>query len=247
MSRLSLERGASVVVWDINAQALTDTVAELSRTGSIVGYRADLSDCEQITQTARKTIAEVGMIDILINNAGVVTGDFFHAHEPEDIAQTVAVNMLAPMYLTRIFLRDAIARKSGHVCNIASMASLISNPKMSVYAASKWAITGWSDSLRLEMTRLKTQVKVTTVLPYYINTGMFDGVRSLIPLLDQEKVALKIIRAIERDRIFLDMPCSHRLVRLMQGLLPVRWFDLVAGEWLGIYRTMEHFTGRKTN
>ena len=247
MSRLSLERGAKVVVWDINAQTLTDTVAELSRLGNIVGYRVDISDYEQITQTARKTKAEVGKIDILVNNAGIVTGDYFHLHEPDDITKTIAVNLLAPMYISKIFLRDAINEKSGHVCNISSMASLISNPKMSVYAASKWAITGWSDSLRLEMKRLQTQVKVSTVLPYYINTGMFDGVHSLISLLDQEKVARNIIRAIERNRIFLGMPCSHKFVRLMQGLLPVRWFDLVAGKWPGIYRTMEHFTGRKTN
>jgi all-trans-retinol dehydrogenase (NAD+) len=76
---------------------------------------------------------------------------------------------------------------------------MLSNPKMSVYAASKWAVTGWSDSLRLEMTQLHKNVHVTTVLPYYINTGMFDGVKSsIMPILKPEKVAAKVIRAIAK-------------------------------------------------
>jgi short-subunit dehydrogenase len=247
MSRLALERGAKVVIWDVNASMMTKTVDELSPVGTVVGYRVDIADYEQVVETVQKVKAEVGNIDILINNAGIVSGDYFHLHAPADITKTIAVNLVAPMLISHIFLQDMINRKSGHICNIASMAGLISNPKMAVYAASKWGMVGWSDSLRLEMIQQKTQVKITTILPYYINTGMFDGVRSCIPLLDPEKSALRMIRAIENDRFLLSMPWSGRFVRLMQGLLPVKLFDLVIGKWAGVYQTMQHFTGRKTD
>ena len=80
------------------------------------------------------------------------------------------INTNAPMYVCIEFLEDMMNQNSGHICNIASSAAIVSNPKMSVYAASKWAITGWSDSLRLEMKQLRKNVNVTTILPYYINT-----------------------------------------------------------------------------
>jgi short-subunit dehydrogenase len=94
------------------------------------------------------------------------------------------------------------------------------------------------------MKKLKKQVGVTTVTPYYINTGMFDGVRSVMPILNPEKVARSIISAIEHQRIFLSMPWSVRLVRFFQGLLPVWFFDWFVGKVLGVYSTMDHFKGR---
>lgn len=74
---------------------------------------------------------------------------------------------------------------------------------------------------------------------------MFKGVRSRVPLLKQEKVAQKIINAIEKDKIFLTMPWSTRFVRLSQGVLPLGLYDWFTGKVLGIYNTMDHFTGRK--
>jgi all-trans-retinol dehydrogenase (NAD+) len=199
-----------------------------------------------VIRTAAAVTAAQGGIDILINNAGVVTGKYFSDHTHDEIDRTMAINAAAPMHLTLVFLQNMIARNSGHICTIASSAGLISNPRMSVYAASKWAATGWSDSLRIEMQRLKLNIGVTTVTPYYINTGMFEGVRSwLVPILKPEAVARKIIRGIEHNRIFVSMPWSMRFVRFSQGLLPIRVFDWLVGDVMGIYKTMDHFTGRK--
>jgi short-subunit dehydrogenase len=155
------------------------------------------------------------------------------------------INANAPMLVSLEFLPDMISRNSGHICNIASSAGLISNPRMSVYASSKWAVIGWSDSLRIEMQQLKKNIGVTTVTPYYINTGMFDGVRSLVPILKPEKVAHKVIRGIEHNRIFVSMPWSVHFVRFSQGLLPIWLFDWFVGGVMGIYKTMDHFTGRR--
>ncbi|MDR2026762.1 MAG: SDR family oxidoreductase [Prevotellaceae bacterium] len=245
MGLLALERGAKLVIWDVNRQGINDVVAEFSRLGKVCGYHVDLSDTEQIANTAKQVKEQFGTVDILINCAGIVVGKYFHEHSENDIHRTMSINADAPMFVTLAFLNGMMTRDSGHICNIASAAGLISNPKMSVYVASKWAVVGWSDSLRIEMNRLRKNVRVTTVMPYYIDTGMFEGVQSLIPVLKPEKVARKIIRAIERNRIFLDIPPIYKILRLLQGILPVCVFDRFVGGLLGIYKTMDHFTGRK--
>ena len=77
-------------------------------------------------------------------------------------------------------------------------------------------------------------------------TGMFRGVRSrLVPILDPEKTARKIIRAIERNRDFRGIPLSFHLIRFCQGILPVSWFDFIFGRGFGIFSAMDNFTGRK--
>ncbi|MDR1886860.1 MAG: SDR family oxidoreductase [Prevotellaceae bacterium] len=245
MGRLALERGAKLVVWDVDKQGLDDVVAEFSRQGKVCGFQVDVADPEQIRNTAQQVKNRVGTIDILINCAGIIVGKYFHEHSEADIRRTMSIDADAPMFVTRAFIDDMITRNAGHICNIASAAGLISNPKMSVYVAGKWAMVGWSNSLRIEMKQLNKNVKVTTVMPYYINTGMFDGVQSLIPVLKPEKVARKIIGAIEMNRVFLDIPRIYRIIRILQGILPIRAFDWLVGGRLGIYKTMENFTGRK--
>ena len=162
----------------------------------------------------------------------------------------MAINAVAPMVVALQVLPDMVARNSGHICNIASAGGMISNPKMSIYAASKWAAIGWSDSVRIELEQMKSKVKITTIAPYYITTGMFDGVKSrVLPLLKPEYAARQIIRAIERDKrmkmLMRWIPVPHHFVRLMQGLLPTRFFDWLFGQVFGIYHTMDNFTGRR--
>jgi short-subunit dehydrogenase len=183
-------------------------------------------------------------IDVLVNNAGVVVGKAFVDHSPVDISRTMSINAIAPMNLTRELLPGMLARDDGHVVNVASAAGMVSNPRMSVYCASKWAVIGWSDSLRLELEQARSRVRVTTVTPYYIDTGMFAGVRSVIPLLKPERVADAIVAAIERDAVFLRLPRIIHLLPLVRGILPMRWFDTVVGDWLGVYRSMRTFRGR---
>jgi len=245
MGKLALQRGAELIIWDINQMSIDTTLAELAAYGKVSAYKIDLSDSTQIKSMAALVKKETGTIDILINNAGIVVGKYFDEHSTQDIQSTMDINALAPMFVSSAFLNEMIAQKSGHICNIASSAGFISNPRMSVYAASKWAVIGWSDSLRIEMQMKKTNVNITTVTPYYISTGMFEGVKSLIPILNPENVAEKIIRAIEHNRIILSMPLSMHFIRLSQGLLSIRMFDWFAGSVLRIYKTMDHFVGRK--
>ncbi|MBZ9731208.1 SDR family oxidoreductase [Salegentibacter sp. JZCK2] len=245
MGREVLRRGSKLVIWDVNKLNLHQTLEEFKQIGEVYGYTVDITNTVWVKEMARQLEKEIGPVDILINNAGIVYGGYFHENSSEKIDKTMKVNAIAPMQLALTFLPGMMKRKQGHICNITSSAGLVSNPKMSVYAGSKWAATGWSDSLRLEMKQLKTGVGVTTVTPYYINTGMFDEVKSNIPILDQFKVARKIIRAIESNRIYLSMPWSMRFVRFSQGLFPIWFYDWFVGRLIGVYKTMDDFKGRK--
>ena len=248
MTRKSLERSCSkLVIWDINEEALTKTKEEFSKIGGeIFTYKIDISNLDEIKINAEKVRAEVGSVDILINNAGIVVGKYFHEHTHEQIQKSMLINANAVMHITLEFLPGMILKNSGAVCNIASSAGLISNPKMSVYASSKWAVIGWGESLRLEMVQLGKNISVTTIMPFFINTRMFDGVKSkLLPILEPEKTSEKIIRAIEKETKMLAMPLPYWFIRLSQGLLPIPVFDWVMENVFGIYDTMKEFTGRK--
>ena len=246
MVRLMLERKAKVIIWDINQEKIDETLSEFSNLGNVFGFNVDVSNSEQIQENAKKVKQEIGVVDVLINNAGIIVGKYFSEHSLSDISKTMEINANAPMLIAKVFLDDMLYQNSGHICNIASSGGLISNPKMSVYAASKWSLIGWSDSLRLEMKQMDKKVNVTTIMPYYINTGMFDGVESKIAILDPEAAALTIIKAIEKNKIMLSIPgYMYRLTRLGQAVMSINVFDWFAGDVLGIYKTMAHFTGRK--
>ena len=259
MGGMALDKGAAaLVIWDIDQESIESVVRELGqaakaqgRAGRVYGMRVDVSNQPMVADRYEQTKREVGDVDILINSAGIITSNkTFDQCSADEINRTMMVNAMAPMYVAQQVLPDMVARDSGHICNIGSAGGMISNPRMSIYAASKWATIGWSDSVRIELREMKSRVRVTTIAPYYITTGMFDGVRSKIfPLLRPENVASRILRAIEREKSFKMfmpwIPCPHHFIRLLQGILPIRVFDWLVGRVLGIYHTMDHFTGRK--
>ena len=247
MGQIALEKGArALIIWDINEQNIQNTVKDLSAKGQVYAHRVDVGDIECV-QTAYQAVKEkCGDVDVVINCAGIVTSNrTFDRVDISEIDRTIRINTVAPMYVARTILPDMLSRNRGHICNIASAAGMLGNPRMAVYAASKWAAIGWSESIRIEMQEQKNDVHITTVAPYYINTGMFDGVRSLIPILDPAKTAKKIIRAIEKNKTFCGTPFPFHLIRLCQGILPTCAFDFIFGQLGGVYHTMDHFTGRK--
>ncbi|WP_433755044.1 SDR family oxidoreductase [Nocardia sp. CA-135398] len=245
------EGAAAVVLWDINESALKETAVELSGRGvAIHHYVVDVSAQEAISEAAAAVRADVGDIDILINNAGIVRGNtyFWETADRADIDKTMAINSLAPMYITLEFL-PAMVRGTGaaRVLTIASSAGLVSNPRMSVYAASKWAALGWSDSVRIELEQAgHDHVRVTTVCPTYINTGMFDGAKGFLftPILEQDDVVDTSWREMKAGTPLVILPWTSRLNKAISGLLPIKLRDLFLNS-VGVYHSMDQFTGRK--
>ena len=257
MGRICLEKGASnLIVWDINQANIDKTEAELSDVkpaeagvskGQIHSYIVNVSDPQAIKSAYEKVKSEVGEVDILVNCAGIVRGNnTFDKQTVQDIDLTMDINANAPMYVALAMLPDMLRRDRGHICNIASAAGMLGVPKLSVYCASKWAVIGWTESMRVELKQARSHVRVTSVAPYFINTGMFDGVNSKVfPILDPEKTAAKIIRAVEVGKSFRGIPFAYHFIRIWQGLLPNFLFDFIFGKVFGVYSVMDHFTGRR--
>ncbi|WP_368661570.1 SDR family NAD(P)-dependent oxidoreductase [Streptomyces sp. NA04227] len=198
----------------------------------------------------RQVIAEVGTVEVLFNNAGVVRGNkyFWETDSVRDTRFTIDINTLAPMFTAREFLPGMIA--SGTECriiNMASAAGLTSNPRTAAYCGSKWAAVGWSDSVRLELAQAgHRHVKVTTVCPYYIRTGMFEGAKAapFLPLLDPRYVVDTVWKRMKKGDAFVVLPRTVLLNEVAKGLLPVGLRDFVIGRVFGVHRTMENFSGR---
>jgi short-subunit dehydrogenase len=255
MGRLYAERAiaecaAAVVLWDVDATALATTRNEIATaTSHVHAYVVDVASVADITTAAARVRAEVGDPDIVINNAGVVRSKLFWEHDhTRDIAFVMSINTLAPMHIAREFLPAMIARRGqARLLNVASASGLLAVPRMSVYTASKWAVIGWSDSLRLELVRAgHGHVKVTTLIPSYITTGMFQGARAplLTPLMEPAYVVDKAWQALMRGKARVLLPWTVWLSGAVRGLLPQPAWDFLADKVFRVYSSMDHFSGR---
>lgn len=247
MGRIVLEKGCkNLIIWDINENALKAVADEFSSLGTVHTVKVDVSDIKSIDEgyAATKAICDV---DILINNAGVVIGNSNFVDETDaHIIATMTINGIAPMLVAKRFLPDMVARNSGHIVNLASEAGMIGVPRLANYCASKWSVIGWTESLRIELKLAKSKVRTTCVSPFFINTGMFNGVTSpLFPILNPERTSKKIIRALENDRTYRGIPFGYHFTRFCQFILPLCIFDFIFGTVCGVYSCMDHFTGRK--
>jgi short-subunit dehydrogenase len=247
MARICLEKGArQVIVWDRDEEAIQEIRRGFSlHLDRLHTYCVDVTETEKVIRTARENLHTHGPVDILINNAGIVVGKFFESHSHAEIDRTMLVNTQALMHITLEFLPEMIQQNRGHIVNIASAAGMAANPQMSVYVASKWAVIGWGETLRLELESRYPGIHVTTATPFYIGTEMFKGVHSpIVPIVKPETAARKIIEAMERNRIYARMPWLVHTMPFFKGILPQRWFDALIGRWFGIYSSMKNFQGR---
>jgi hypothetical protein len=246
MGRIFLEKGArKLILWDINREMLDSTVQAFRSSGfDAHGYLVDITNTAFMQKTAQENLHAHGPVDILVNNAGIVVGKFFQDHTHEEIDRTMQVNTQAMMHVTLECLPAMIRQNKGHIVNISSAAGMAANPQMSVYVASKWAVLGWSESLRLELESQHSGLHLTSVTPFYISTGMFRGVRSpIVPIVRPESAARQIVRAVEKNRIYCRMPWIVYAMPFFKGILPQRWYDTLIGKWFGIHRSMSEFQG----
>lgn len=251
-ARRAVAAGARfVALWDIDGDAATTLATDLARSGSDVrAYIVDVSQLEDIQRAYAETIADAGSLDIVINNAGIVRGALFWEHDPQrDIEATMRINTLAAMWLSREALPAMIADTSRpkRILNIASAAGTLANPKMSVYTASKWAMVGWSDSLRLELVREgHRHVAVTTFCPSYVSTGMFAGARGplLTPIMTPQDATRAAWNGMVAGRAFITKPWTVKLAMALRGILPTAVWDVIADKIFHVYSSMDKFTGR---
>lgn len=244
-------RGAHVAIWDVNAGALADAAARIRaahphRNQLVVSEAVDVGDPDAVVGAAERLAASFGKVDVLINNAGVVSGKPLTELSPEEVQRTLRVNTAALFWTTQAMLPAMIEAGSGHVVTMASAGGLIGVSRLSDYCASKFGAVGFHESLRAELRRTAPGVGASLICPFFVGTGMFAGVRTrfpfLLPILAPEKVAAAVIRAVERNRPVVVLPWFVHSLKLLR-LLPVRWLDPIAS-FFGIHVAMDTFSGR---
>ena len=236
--------GASLVLWDIDTAGLNQLKVELNAAGHEVDtYVCDLTKRQEIAAVAEQTLAAGGPVDILINNAGIVSGKYLLDLSADEIERTFQVNTLALFWTVRAFLPSMLERDSGHVVTVASAAGIAGTAKLTDYSSSKFAAVGFDESLRLELKQQDSNVVTTIVCPYFTDTGMFDGAKTrfswLLPILKPEDVVGRIINAIEKDRRRVVMPWFI-YTSWISRLLPVKWFDALM-DFFGLTHSMDDF------
>ncbi|XP_071524250.1 epidermal retinol dehydrogenase 2-like isoform X2 [Panulirus ornatus] len=242
-------RGAKIVTWDVNTADNEETARLVVAAGGVCRpYSVDLCDRHAIYAAAAKVKQEVGKVDILINNAGIVTGKNFKDAPDDLIQKTFQVNIMSHFWTTKAFLGDMLASNKGHIVTVASLAGLAGVNKLADYCASKFAAVGFDESLRIE---LKVEgydgVKTTAVCPYYISTGMFAGVTSkLVPILQPDFVASETVDGILLNSPIVILPSFCRLLIILKYVLPQKSLMLL-GKVTGITCAMDEFVGRKKN
>ncbi|KAM8727999.1 epidermal retinol dehydrogenase 2-like isoform 1-T1 [Acanthopagrus schlegelii] len=235
--------GTVLVLWDINQEGMKETarLAKQSGASRVHYYLCDCSDKNEVYRVADQVKREVGDVSILVNNAGIVTGKKFMDAPDSLIEKTVEVNTMAHFWTYKAFLPAMIANNHGHLVSIASSAGLIGVNGLADYCASKFAAVGFAESVGLELLATgKDGVKTTIVCPYFINTGMFDGCQTkwprLLPILDPDYVAKKIIHAVLTDQVYLLLPKSMYLIAALKNVLQWKLTSLI-GSYLGLSET----------
>lgn len=189
-------------------------------------YKLDVRSKTQIQSVLDAVYDEFGQIDVLVNNAGF--GCFEEAlHMDMDLAEEMfRVNVFGLMYMTQLVARKMAERKQGHIINIASQGGKIATPKSAVYSATKAAVIGYSNALRLE---LKPQhIFVTTVNPGPIKTDFFaaadktgdylKNVGSVV--LNPQTVAVQVVEVMLTSRREVNMPRIMEVGARMYNLFP---------------------------
>ncbi|XP_026321476.1 short-chain dehydrogenase/reductase family 16C member 6 [Hyposmocoma kahamanoa] len=239
--------GAKVVIWDISKEGLQKTCEAAKQEGyDIASYVVDLGDRNATYAAADKVKKEVGKVDVLINNAGTVFGETLLDLTDNAIETTYKVNILSHYWTVRAFLPAMIESGKGHIVTVGSVAGLLGTYRCTDYSATKFATVGFHESLFTELrAHGHNTIHATLVCPYYINTGMFDGVTPrLMPMLEPEYVAQTMIDSIRKNEVNCIMPGSVRYLLPLKCLLPAKMcWDLMSRVMKGPQSMME-FKGK---
>jgi short-subunit dehydrogenase len=197
--------------------------AEIAALGAkAIATKCDVTNADDRTRLIERTETELGPVDLLINNAGIETAAHFETAPPDDLVQTIEVNLIAAMLLTRAVLPGMLQRKRGHVVNIASGAGKAGVPFAVAYSTSKHGLVGLTNSLRCEY--LGNPVGFSVVCPGFVSdTGMYarwedKGAKApkIVGRASPDRVAEVVVSCILKNRgeVLVNTPPLRPLVVL---------------------------------
>jgi len=213
---------------------LQEIRAEIEKEGcESIDMICDLREPCQRQKLVETTLKRFGRVDVLVNNAGVEFTAFYHELSEAQIASVLAVNLEAPMMLTRLLLPTMLAQKNGHIINIASLAGKSGPGFQEPYAATKAGLIGFTQSLR--STYHSLGVSASVIVPGFVEAGIYSRIKALTGMSapvwlgtsQPEAVVQAVMRAIESDRPEIIVnPIPVRPLLAFTALFPR------AGEWV---------------
>lgn len=244
MAREFVAQGARVAICARDLDELERATSDLvGRGGQVFPAPCDLTNQGEVDEMIRTIEEEFGAIDVLVNNAGVISVGPVEEMTVADFEEAMKTNYWAALYTILAVLPAMRARRAGRIVNIASIGGKISVPHLLPYSASKFALVGLSHGLRAELA--KDEIVVTTVCPGLMRTGSprnatFKGqnraeyawfsISDSFPLISMsaERAARQIIRACKRGVAEVVLTVPARLAVKAQALFPGTTTDLLA-------------------
>lgn len=239
--RMGREGAGRVVLLARDAEKLKQVAAEIDAMGARAhSFPVDLGDAASVARVAQQILEQVGVPDILINNAGSGQWKSLTESSAEEIQQAMVVPYLAAAWLTRELLPGMLKRGTGHIVNVSSVASRMAWPGATAYIVACRAMRGFSDALRADLHG--SRIGVTHYesgpidTPYWRNNPdsreRVPGIaRLLVPVLNEEQVARAVASGIRLNCRFIVIPSMLKLVYLLHFLFPwlVQWLMTTTG------------------
>lgn len=246
LARQVAEAGAKVAICGRNEETLQEASRDLSlRTGEHLAIPCDVTDRKQITDLVQKVTQELGTVDILINNAGIIQVGPMETMTEEDYERAMKVHFWGPFHLMNEVMPEMMKKKKGRIVNIVSIGGKVSFPHLLPYNTSKYALSGLSEGMAAELN--KHNIKVTTVYPGLMRTGSprnidvkgqyekeyaWFKISDSLPFvsIDVETAAKKIINAMKKGSHTLTLTLPAKLAVAAHGMAPgitITAFDLI--------------------
>ncbi len=221
-------RGCRVAIGDLDLQLAEQTAAGLG--GGGVALPLDVTDRGSFEAFLDEAERQLGPLDVVINNAGIMPTTPFVEESEESIHRQVDINLIGVMTGTQLALRRMMPRNTGHIVNIASQAGKTGVPGIATYSATKHAVVGLSEAVRAELRG--RAIEVSCVMPTVVNTELTSGVgQKWVKPVEASDVAAAIVDALEAPRFDVFVPKANGALLRAASLMP-----RAAAEWVG--RTM---------
>ena len=216
-------QGARVSIGDVDGELARQKSGELGGQGLSLGCTLDVRDRESFAEFLKATEAELGPVDVLINNAGIMpTGPF--TEEPDEVsAAQIGVNLNGVILGCKLALPAMIERGQGHIVNVASMAGVLPVPGLAVYCATKFAVVGLTQSLREEFR--DSGIHFSTILPAKVTTELAAGTSAAakgVPASSPEQVAATVLKSVTHQLTEVTVPGYLGLTPALLNITPLR-------------------------
>lgn len=241
-------RGCDLALADRDEAGLQDAAAEIARRQSakVTVHRVDVGEPAEIEAFAQAAIAAHPALNILINNAGVALMGQFGELDQADMDWLMNINFWGVVHGTRAFLPHLARQREAHIVNLSSIFGIIAPPGQTAYVAAKFAVRGFSESLRHELQIANSQVRLSVVHPGGIATGIARSSRMGAGVTDNARrveaierfealakttphaAALRIIAGIEKNRPRILIGNDARAMDLLQRLRPASYWAPLA-------------------